>query len=185
MRNKQRCKAVNANGRDDIKEKMNKQFQCAVRTSPSKEQKRNQKQTREVVRNVYTGRAVGSNCLSGCIPLGICPGTVSSLPVVVLLMTVAGAVMKDCGTELRSGCSSGTVRKVCCLPGIGIGETWLSVLILTGAVMVPASEYAAEDAARDLFDGVGIGSGDKYCERESDPDPDPAFEITSTSSVDL
>jgi hypothetical protein len=133
----------------------------------------------------YIGRAVRSNCLSGCIPLEVCPGIVSSLPVVVLPMTVAGAVMKDCGTELRSGCSSGTVRNVCCLPGIGTGAVWLSVLTLTGAMMVPASDCAAEEATLDRFDGVGIGSGDRYCERESDPDPDPAFEMTSTSSADL
>ena len=124
---------------------------------------------------------MGSNCLSGCIPLEVCPGAVSSLPVVVLPTAVVGAVMKDCGAELRSGCSSGTVRKVCCLPGIGTGAVWLSALTLTGAVIVPASECAADDATLDLFDGVGIGSGDKYCERESDPDPDPAFEMASRS----
>lgn len=127
---------------------------------PFKEQKRNQKQPRRVF-NVHMGRAVGSNCLSGCIPLEVCPGIVSSLPVVVLPMTVAGAVMKDCGTELRSGCSSGTVRNVCCLPGIGIGDVWLSALTLTGAMIVPASECAADDGTLDLFDGVGIGSGDR------------------------
>ena len=119
------------------------------------------------------------------MPLEVCPGIVSSLAVVVVLTTVAGAVMKDCGTELRSGCSSGTVRNVCCLPGIGTGAVWLSTLPLGGAVIVPASEYAADDATLDLFDGVGTGRGDRYCERESDPDPDPAFEMTSTSSVDL
>lgn len=93
--------------------------------------------------------------------------------------------MNDCGTELRSGCSSGTVRNVCCLPGIGTGAVWLSVLTLTGAIIVPASECAADDGTLDLFDGVDIGSGDRYCERESDPDPDPEFEMTSTSSIDL
>lgn len=119
------------------------------------------------------------------MPVEVCPGIVSSLAVVVLLMTVAGAVMKDCGTELRSGYSSGTVRNVCCLPGIGTGAVLLSTLTLGGAVIVPASECAADDATLDLFDGVGTGSGERYCERESDPDPDPAVEMTSTSSVDL
>ena len=92
-----------------------------VRMASKEEQNRNQKQPRRLS-NFYNGRAVRSNCLSGCIPPEVCPGIVSSLPVVVLPMTVAGAVMKDCGTELRSGCSSGTVRNVCCLPGIGTGE---------------------------------------------------------------
>lgn len=118
------------------------------------------------------------------MPLDVCPGLVSSLPVVVELITVSGAVMKDCGTEPRSGCSSGTARNVCCLPGIGTGAVRLSTLILGGAVMVPASECAADDAALDL-DGVDIGRGDRYCESESEPDPDPAFEIASTSSADL
>lgn len=119
------------------------------------------------------------------MPLEVCPGIVSSLAVVVLLITVAGAVMNDWGTELRSGCSSGTVRNVCCLPGMGTGAVWLSTLTLGGTVMVPASDCAADETTLDLFDGVGIGRGDKYCERESEPDPDPAFEMTSTSSVDL
>ena len=150
---------------------------------PSKEQKRNQKKPR--TSGFYMGRAVRSKCLSGCIPPEVCPGIVSSLPVVVLPMTVAGAVIKDWGTELRSGCSSGTARNVCCLPGIGTGAVWLSALTLTGARIVPASEWAADDGTLDRFGGVGIGSGDKYCERESDPDPDPAFETESISSVDL
>lgn len=51
--------------------------------------------------------------------------------------------------------------------------------------MVPASECAADDVTLDLFDGVGIGRGDRYCESESEPDPDPLFETISTSSVDL
>ena len=91
--------------------------------------------------------------------------------------------MKDCGTELRSGFSSGTARKVCCLPGIGTGSVRLSTLTLCEAIIVPASECAADDAALDRFDGVGTGRGDRYCESESDPDPDPAFEMTS--SVDM
>jgi hypothetical protein len=78
-------------------------------------------QNNRKVPNVHMGRAVISMCLSGCMPVEVCPGIVSSLAVVVLPMTVVGTVMKDCGTELRSGCSSGTVRKVRCLLGIGTG----------------------------------------------------------------
>ena len=83
--------------------------------------KQNATRNNQKVSDVHWGWVVISMCLSGCIPVEVCPSFVSSLAVVVLLMTVVGAVMKDCGTELRSGCSSGTARNVRCLPGIGTG----------------------------------------------------------------
>ena len=52
-------------------------------------------------------------------------------------------------------------------------------------ILVLTSECAADDATPGQFDGVGIGSGNEYCEWGSDPNPDPALKMASTSSANL